>query len=91
MKNIVNECIIKKNPVRRKISNFIHIPFFSSVKYQQKFFEIYQSSYIQLRAIEQQRLLAIRDQMRLAIDLTLFDRGLRSRDYPIELFVSFRV
>lgn len=57
------------------------------MKYQQKFFEIYQNSSIQLRAIEQQRLLAIRDQMRLAIDLTLCDRGLKSIDQQIDRLV----
>ena len=46
------------------------------VKYQQKFLEIYRTSSIQLRAVEQQRLLAIREQMRFAIQLTLFDHGI---------------
>ncbi len=39
------------------------------MKYQQKFFETYQKTSIQLRTIEQQRLLAIREQMRFVIDL----------------------
>jgi hypothetical protein len=46
------------------------------VKYQRQFFEIYQSSSIQLRTIEQQRLLAIREQMRLAINLTINESNL---------------
>lgn len=41
------------------------------MKYQQEFFNIYQKSSIQLRTIEQQRLLAIREQMRFSIHLTL--------------------
>lgn len=45
------------------------------VKYQQKFFDIYQKSYIQLRTIEQQRLLAIREQMRFAMNLTMTTSG----------------
>jgi hypothetical protein len=40
-------------------------------KFQQQFFEIYQTSYIQLRTIEQQRLLAIREQMRFAMNVTM--------------------
>ncbi|CAF1372699.1 unnamed protein product [Adineta steineri] len=42
-----------------------------SIKYQQQFYNIYQRSYIHLRTIEQQRLLAIREQMRFAMNLTM--------------------
>ena len=41
------------------------------MKYEQQFFEVYERSYIQLRTIEQQRLLAIREQMRFAMNLTM--------------------
>ncbi|CAF3324564.1 unnamed protein product [Rotaria socialis] len=41
------------------------------IKYQEQFCNTYQTSYIQLQTIEQQRLLAIREQMRFAINLTM--------------------
>lgn len=41
------------------------------MKYQQEFFKIYQTSSVQLRMIEQQRLLTISEHMRLTMNLTL--------------------
>ncbi len=73
MRNISNKFFIKKNQVI--LIGFLSIHFFCIVKYQQQFFEIYQKSSIQLRTIEQQRLLAIREQMRFAINLTMIPTG----------------
>ena len=55
-----------------------------SAKFAHQFFQIYHTSSIQLRSIEQQRLLAIREHMRLLMNLTMPS----ALDNPHHLFTS---
>lgn len=50
-------------------------------KIQEQFWKIYRTSSVQLRAIEQQRLLAVREQMRLTVNLTLNNKGSLSFEF----------
>ncbi|UJR08904.1 hypothetical protein I4U23_013158 [Adineta vaga] len=65
-KSELEDLLIKHDKHQKRISDQSE-----SVKYQEQFFEIYQRTCIQLRTIEQQRLVAIREQMKFAMNLTL--------------------
>ena len=72
----IKQIFSPNEPSKLMISVFPNYSSVFLVKSQQQFFEIYQNSSIQLRTIEQQRLLAIREQMRFAINLTIDESNL---------------
>ncbi|CAF1156559.1 unnamed protein product [Rotaria sordida] len=71
----INELRTKLNILQEANKNFAlfqkHFHKIIQIKYQEQFCKIYQTSYIQLQTIEQQRLLTIREQMRFAMNLTM--------------------
>ncbi|CAF4439731.1 unnamed protein product [Rotaria sp. Silwood2] len=71
----INELRTRLNILQEANKNFVlfrkHFHKIIQIKYQEQFCKIYQTSYIQLQTIEQQRLLAIREQMRFAMNLTM--------------------